>query len=134
MNFNAYIQSGVPTPGVGQVVLTAPQVNVPNGWVYSTTALTRRGTRQRAITCSRPVPCSSSCRSHWPLRPTLRHSSIDACITRLASTFHTIVSLPAGESLLAVPVGRDGDLPRGCPGAVRSHLLVAAPPVRVIHH
>ncbi len=39
--------------------------------------------------------------------------------------------VPARKPLLAVPVDRDGDVPRGRAGALRTHLLVAAPPVSV---
>ncbi|MGO9196520.1 MAG: ABC transporter permease subunit [Acidimicrobiales bacterium] len=93
MNFNAYIQSGVPTPGVGQVVLTAPQVNVPNGWVYSTSAVDKAG---RAPT------------SHYLFQacPVLKQFSkpqssstaqLEACITRISSTLHTVVTYQPGS-------------------------------------
>ena len=127
MNFNAYIQSGVPTPGVGQVVLTAPQVNVPNGWVYSTSAVDKAG-RAR----NEPLPVPGLSRAQTVLEATVVVNStargvhhkdlIDAAYRR---------HLPTGKPVLAVPVGRDGDLPRGCAGAVRAHVLVAASPVRV---
>jgi hypothetical protein len=92
-DFNAYIHSGVPTPGVGQVVLTAPQVNVPNGWVYSTTAVDKAGHAPTSHylfpACpvlkqlSRPQPPSSA--------------QLQACVTRLSSTFHTVLAYQPGS-------------------------------------
>jgi hypothetical protein len=80
MNFNAYIQSGVSTPGVGQVVLTAPQVNVPDGWVYSTTAVDKAG----------HAPTSQDLFQACPMLKDF--AKPQACITRITSTFHTVVA------------------------------------------
>ena len=117
-----------------QVALTAPQVNVPNGWVYSTTAGRQGGARANEPL---PVPGLSRAQagleelaSSAPAAPMQSHSS-----TRASQALRDLPHGPhlsAAESLLAVPVGRDGNLPRRCAGAVRAHLLVAATPVRVI--
>ncbi len=80
MNFNAYVQSGVPTPRVGQVVLTAPQVGVPNGWVYSTTAVDKAG----------HAPTSHYLLQACPILKQL--SKPQACISKISSTFHTVVA------------------------------------------
>jgi hypothetical protein len=87
MNFNAYIQSGVPTPGVGQVVLTAPQVNVPNGWVYSTTAVDKAGHAPTSHYLFQACPVLKQFS-----KPQASAAQLQACITRLTSTFHTLVA------------------------------------------
>ena len=88
MNFNAYIQSGVPTPGVGQVVLTAPQVNVPNGWVYSTTAVDKAGHAPTSHYLFQACPVLKQFSK--PQGPSA--AQLQACLTRLTSTFHTVVA------------------------------------------
>jgi hypothetical protein len=87
MNFNAYIQSGVPTPGVGQVVLTAPQVNVPNGWVYSTTAVDKAGHAPTSHYLFQACPVLKQFS-----KPQASAAQLQACLTRLTSTFHTVVT------------------------------------------
>jgi hypothetical protein len=87
MNFNAYIQSGVPTPGVGQVVLTAPQVSVPNGWVYSTTAVDKAGHAPTSHYLFQACPVLKQFS-----KPQASAAQLQACITRLTSTFHTLVA------------------------------------------
>jgi hypothetical protein len=88
MNFNGYIQSGVPTPGVGQVVLTAPQVNVPNGWVYSTTAVDKAGHAPTSHYLFQACPVLKQfSKPQWPSA-----AQLQACITRLPSTFHTVLA------------------------------------------
>lgn len=88
MNFNAYVQSGVPIPGVGQVVLTAPQVNIPNGWVYSTTVVDKAGHAPTSHYLLRACPALE--RLSKP--QTSSASQLQACLTRLASAFHTVVA------------------------------------------
>jgi len=88
MNFNAYIQSGVPTPGLGQVVLTAPQVNVPNGWVYSTTAVDKAGHAPTSHSLFQACPVLKQ----FSKPQSSQTAQLQACITRLTSTFHTIVA------------------------------------------
>ena len=87
MDFNAYIQSGVPTPGVGQVVLTAPQVNVPNGWVYSTTVVDKAGHAPTSHYLFQACPVLKQFS-----KPQASAAQLQACITRLTSTFHTVVA------------------------------------------
>jgi hypothetical protein len=89
MNYNVYSQSGVPTPGLGHVMLTAPQVSIPNGWVYSTTVVDKAG----------HAPSS-----HYLFQvcPVLKHfanqqfsastAPFQACIAALTSTFRTMVT------------------------------------------
>jgi hypothetical protein len=88
MNFNAYIQSSVPTPGVGQVVLTAPPGNVPNGWVYSTTAVDKAGHAPTSHYLFRACPVLKQLSKPQP--PSA--AQLQACLTRLTSTFHTVVA------------------------------------------
>jgi hypothetical protein len=88
MNFNAYIQSGVPTPRVGQVVLTAPQVSVPNGWVYSTIAVDKAGHAPTSHYLFQACPALRQLSK--PQTPS--SAPLQACITRLTSTFHTVVA------------------------------------------
>jgi hypothetical protein len=89
MNFNAYIQNGVPTPGAGQVVLTAPQVNVPNGWVYSTTAVDKAG---HAPTSHYLFQACPVLKQFSKPQSSPSAAPLQACITRLTSTFHTVVA------------------------------------------
>jgi hypothetical protein len=93
MNFNAYIQSGVPTPGVGQVVLTAPQVNVPNGWVYSTTAVDKAGHAPTSHYLFQACPVLKQ----WSKPQLPSTAQLQACITRLSSTLHTVVTYQPGS-------------------------------------
>jgi hypothetical protein len=86
--FNAYIQSGVPTPGVGQVVLTAPQVSVPNGWVYSTTVVNKAGHAPTSHYLFQACPVLKQLSRPQP--PSA--APLQACITRLTSTFHTVLA------------------------------------------
>jgi hypothetical protein len=93
MNFNGYIQSGVPTPGVGQVVLTAPQVNVPNGWVYSTTAVDKAGHAPTSHYLFQACPVLKQ----WSKPQLPSTAQLRACITRLSSTLHTVVTYQPGS-------------------------------------
>jgi len=89
MNFNTYIQSGVPTPKVGQVVLTAPQVSVPNGWVYSTTAFDKAGHAPTSHYLFHACPVLK------PLfvgQKSPSTAQLQACVTRLSATVHTVVT------------------------------------------
>jgi hypothetical protein len=87
MNYNAYIQSGVPTPGVGQVVLTAPRVEVPNGWVYSTAVANNAGHAPTSHYLFQACPVLKQFS-----KPQASATQLQACITRLSSTFHTVVA------------------------------------------
>jgi ABC-2 family transporter protein len=87
-DFHAYINSSVPTPGVGQVVLTAPQVNVPNGWVYTTTAVDKAGHAPTSHYLFQACPVLKQLsRPQLPLS-----AQLQACLTRLSSTFHTVLA------------------------------------------
>jgi hypothetical protein len=88
MNFNAYMQSGVRTPAVGEAVLTAPQVNVPNGWVYSTSAVDRAG----HLATSRYLLQTCPALNQLPNSKATSPAPLQSCLTRLASTFHTVVA------------------------------------------
>ena len=88
MNFNAYIQSGVPTPAVGQVALTAPHVSVPNGWVYSTTVVDKAGHAPTSHYLFRACPVLKQLSK--PQLPSA--AQLQACLTRLTSTFHTVLA------------------------------------------
>ena len=88
MNFNAYIQSGVPTPAVGQVALTAPHVSVPNGWVYSTTVVDKAGHAPTSHYLFRACPVLKQLSK--PQQPS--SAQLQACLTRLASSFHTVLA------------------------------------------
>ena len=88
MNYNAPVQNGVPTPGVGQAVLTAPQVSVPNGWVYSTTAVDKAGHAPTSHYLLQACPALKQLSKPQP--PSAEQ--LQACITRLTSTFHTVVA------------------------------------------
>jgi ABC-2 family transporter len=90
MNFNAFAQSGIPTPGVGQVILTAPQVSIPNGWVYSTTALDKAGHAPTSQYLLQACPALKQLSN--PQRSSPSAAPLQACITKLTSTFHTIVA------------------------------------------
>jgi hypothetical protein len=87
-NFNTYIQSDTSTPRVGQVVLTAPQVSVPNGWVYSTTAVDKAGHAPTSHYLFQACPVLKQLS-----KPQSSSSApLQACLTRLASTFHTVLA------------------------------------------
>jgi ABC-2 family transporter protein len=86
--FHAYVHSGVPTPGVGQVVLTAPYVNVPNGWVYTTTVVGKAGHAPTSHYLFQACPVLKQL-SRPQLPPT---AQLQACATRLSSTLHTILT------------------------------------------
>ncbi|MHB1511175.1 MAG: hypothetical protein ACYCST_18715 [Acidimicrobiales bacterium] len=88
MNFNAYIQSGVPTPAVGQVVLAAPQVSVPNGWVYSTAAVDKAGHAPTSDYLFHACPVLKL----FSKPQSSPAAQLQACISRLTSTFHTVVA------------------------------------------
>ena len=88
MNFNAYIQSGVSTLLVGQVVLTAPRVSVPNGWVYSTTAVDKAGHAPTSHYLFQACPVLKQ----FANPQTSSAAPLQACITRLTSTFHTVLA------------------------------------------
>lgn len=89
MNYNTYIQSGVRTPGVGQVVLTAPQVSVPNGWVYSTTVVDKSG---RAPTSHYLFHACPVLKQLFVGQKSPSAAQIQACITRLTSSVHTVLA------------------------------------------
>ncbi|MGA2530325.1 MAG: ABC transporter permease subunit [Acidimicrobiales bacterium] len=90
MNFNAYIQSGAPTPGVGKAVLTAPQVNVPNGWVYSTAAVDKAGHAPTSHYLFQACPVLKQLSKPQPPSPSA--AQLQACLTRLTSSFHTLLA------------------------------------------
>jgi len=96
MYLNAYTQNGFHTPAIGQVALTAPLVKVPNGWVYSTTALDKAGHAPTSHylfqTCPVIKQLSNQLAASAPNTPGAKPDAINACITKLASTIHTIVS------------------------------------------
>jgi hypothetical protein len=87
-DIHTYLHSGVPTPGVGQVVLTAPYVNVPNGWVYSTTVLDKAG---RAPTSHYLFQACPVLKQLSNLQPPPA-AQLQACVTRLSSNLHTILA------------------------------------------
>ena len=89
MNFNAYTQNGVPTPGMGQVVLTAPQVSIPNGWVYSTTVVDKAGHGPTSHYLLQACPTITQL-SNPQTSPSA--APLQACITRVSSTFHTVIA------------------------------------------
>jgi hypothetical protein len=72
---------------VGQVVLTAPQVNVPNGWVYSTTAVDKAGHAPTSHYLFQACPVLKQFS-----KPQASAAQLQACLTRLTSTFHTVVT------------------------------------------
>ena len=88
MNFNAYIQGGTPTPAVGQVALTAPHVSVPNGWVYSTTAVDKSGHAATSHYLFQACPVLRQLSK--PQGPSA--AQLQACLTRLTSSFHTVLA------------------------------------------
>jgi len=90
MDYNAYIQSGGPTPRVGQVVLTAPQVNVPNGWAYLTTAVDEAGRAPTSHYLFQACPVLKQFSK--PQQPLQSPAALQACISRLTSTFHTVLT------------------------------------------
>jgi hypothetical protein len=87
-NFNTYIQSGVPAPAAGQIALTAPHVNVPNGWVYSTTVVDKVGHAPTSHYLFQACPVLNQLsKPQPPSAPQLQ-----ACLTRLTSTYHTVLA------------------------------------------
>jgi hypothetical protein len=73
---------------VGQVVLTAPQVSVPNGWVYSTTVVNKAGHAPTSHYLFQACPVLKQLSRPQP--PSA--APLQACITRLTSTFHTVLA------------------------------------------
>jgi hypothetical protein len=92
-NFNAWIHSGTPTPGLGQVLLTAPQVNLPNGWVYSTAVVDKAGHAPTSHYLFQACPVLK--RLSTPQLPS--STQFQACITRLSSAIHTVVAYQPGS-------------------------------------
>jgi hypothetical protein len=127
MNYNAYGQGGVPTPGLGHVVLTAPQVSIPNGWVYSTSVVDKAG----------HAPSSGYL---FRVCPVLRHlanqqfsastAPFQSCLTKLGSIFHTSVSYQPASRFWPLQWAETGIfLGRASP--VRADRLVATTQIRV---
>ena len=114
----------------GTSSLYPPSVSIPNDWVLSTAVVDKSGHALTGQYLLHACPAYGQLPNAQP-NPAEMHSIHDACINKLSRDLPHGCHLPAGQPLLAVPVGRDGDLPRGCAGAVRAHLLVAATPVRV---
>jgi hypothetical protein len=89
------IQNGFQTPPAGEFVLTAPQVNVPNGWVYSTRAVDKAGQAPTSHYLSQACPALEQYVKQLAASSTnipAAKPPLDACITRLSATFHTILT------------------------------------------
>jgi hypothetical protein len=89
MNLNAFVQNGFHAPGPGEVALTAPMVKVPNAWVYSTTALDKAGHAASSRYLFQACPALKQI--FVKLAPN-KPPDLNACITKLSATFHTILS------------------------------------------
>jgi hypothetical protein len=87
-DIDTYIGGGVPTPGVGQVVLTAPHMNVPNGWVYSTTVVDKAGHAPTSHYLFQTCPVLKQLSRLQPPAP----AQLQACVTKLSSTFYTVLT------------------------------------------
>jgi hypothetical protein len=93
MDLGSYV--GSPSPGVGKVALTATQLNVPNGWVYSTTAVDKAGhapTSQYLIhACPVFGPVARQLAAgDSPSGPST--TQLQACVTKLSATIHAVLT------------------------------------------
>ena len=95
MYLNANIQNGFHVPGTGAVALTAAQVNVPNGWVYSTAVADKTGHAATSPYLFQACPVlkqvSKELASSAPGAP-MTKPQLDACITKLSASFHTVLT------------------------------------------
>lgn len=92
---NTNIQNGFQVPGTGAVALRAPQIDIPNGWVYSTTALDRAGHSATSHSLFQACPVlkqiSRQLGTSAPGTPGAK-PDVNACIAKLSSTFHTVLT------------------------------------------
>ena len=95
MVLNGSIHSGVAAPGVGEVVLTPPRVNVPNGWVYSTAAVDKAGHAPTDHELFQACPVLKQvseqlAAGRTPAGPST--AQVHACAAKLSTTFHTVLT------------------------------------------
>jgi hypothetical protein len=89
------IPNGFHTPGTGEIALTAPQVNVPNGWVYSTTAADKAGHAPTSHYLFQACPVLEQASRQFAASAAntpVAKPQLNGCITRLSATFHTILT------------------------------------------
>jgi hypothetical protein len=89
------IPNGFHTPGTGEIALTAPQVNVPNGWVYSTTAADKAGHAPTSHYLFQACPVLEQASKQFAASAAntpVAKPQLNGCITRLSATFHTILT------------------------------------------
>ncbi|WP_298335182.1 ABC transporter permease subunit [Ferrimicrobium sp.] len=87
LNFNAVIHNGV-TPKVGAVVLTPPQVTIPNAWVYSTSVADKAGHAPSSQYLFKACPVLKQLSNPGTATPT----RLQDCLNKLSLTFHAVAA------------------------------------------